>query len=710
MIESRASDWKPQQFLRDKNIGAFHWAPQLALFTGLLPELEEQIQESLEPLLHDALSATKAVYREITKREPDPALLFKLIFWILTAKVFHDRRVDGFKTLGADPDDILSAVARQYKEEPPRLLNRQAREIAAQRIWHELDFRNLSVEVLAQMWSAMLIDNNTKRRLGIHRTPRTIVRYIVERIPFQQSGDDKLTVLEPCCGSAVFLIGAMNALRTRLFGAPPAERHKYFTQHLVGIEKDPFGVEISKLALTLADFPNPGGWNVIEGDVFDANVLPEQLRRAGVVLCNPPFGNFEGEERRHYQFSSPHKPGELLNRVLDDLHPGAVLGFVLPRVIVDGKGYTKVRERLAERFANIELLVLPDRAFDSDSEIGVLVATEPIPHVACRLVSRKVNDNAKDWKQFELRHEVSSEHIVLLGTPEASESFSVPDLPQVWDYLSSHHTLNEVAELHRGLEWNKPLTTKGGAETGNRAKLVRREPAEGYLRGVAPQTILNVFQTPETCYLSAREEDQRRNAYKHPWQKPKAILYKFSRSRGPWRMASFPDQVGLACFEAYIGVWPKSDNWDEWLLSAVLNSPVANAFVHTREGKFHVTIETLKLIPIPYFTDAQSEQLRLLISEYRNATASPMIIHTDEPERLLLAIDALVLDGYRLPPRLETQLLEFFRGHNQERPTSHYFGDYLPPDCEVYFSLSQHLSSTFKDATAGEMRKRMELT
>jgi hypothetical protein len=748
MIESRAPDWKPQRLLRDKNIGSFQWAPQLSLFAGLLPELEEQIQALLEPLLHDALSTTKSVYRETSGHEPDAGRLFKLIFWILTAKVFHDRRVIGFRSLGGDPDDILNAVAKQYGEVAPRLLNRQAREAAVNRIWSLLDFRNLSVEVLAQMWSSMLIDDDIRRRLGIHRTSRTIVRYIVERIPFEHPGDDKLIVFEPCSGSAVFLIGAMNFLRHRLFGASPAERHKYFTQHLSAIEAEPFGVEISRLALTLADFPNPGGWDVAEGDVFEPGVLTDRLRRAGVVLCNPPFGDFEPDERQHYQFASTHKPVEVLNRVLDDLHPSGVLGFVLPRIVVDGRGYADVRRRLAQRFASIELVVLPDRAFESDPEVGLLVATEPIPHDATRVVSRKVSDNVTAWERFALRHEVSSDYTVFLSADEATRTFAVSELPEVWNSLVSYPILDDIAKLHRGLEWNAALT-KDGAETGNRSRFVRTEPAEGFMRGVPPQTSLNIFELPETLYLSRRREDARGNAYQYAWDKPKALVNGggSARSRGPWKLSATPDSEGITCYQNHIGVWPTSADYDEWLLSAILNSPLANAFVATRSGKLNITIETLKLIPVPYFTDSQKLELRSLIEGYRDAVRdavrprdelglfsmdqrdasdsgflrglthdgtpawpSPTTPGSADAERLLMRIDALVLDAYRIHPKVENQLLNYFRGSNPDRRTGgHFHRDYLPQDCEVYFSLSEHLSPKFGDATAGELRKRMGL-
>lgn len=716
MIESRAPSWKPQPLLRDKNIGKFDWAPQLGLFAGLLPELEEHIQKYLEPLLNNALATTKAVYQESssTKRDPDSAQLFKLIFWILTAKVFHDRRVSGFISLGADPDDILSAVARRYDEDVPQLLTRKAREAAVGCIWNELDFRNLSVEVLSQIWTTLLVDRETKQRLGIHRTPRTIVRYIVERIPLEHTGDDPRIILEPCSGSAVFLIGIMNVLRPRLFAMSPAERHTYFTKHLAGIEKEPFGVEISHLALALSDFPNLSGWtrNIIPGDVFESDVLPAYTRRAGVVLCNPPFEHFEPDERERYQKHSIWKPAELLNRVLDDLHHRGVLGFVLPRNIVDGQAYSQIRERLARRFASIELTVLPDKVFEADTEVGLLIAKEPIPHDACRITFSKVNDDHGAWEQFKLMHEVSSSYAVDISVEVATQRFAIPELPEVWDFLNSYPTLNSVATLHRGIQWSE-LLTKEGVETGHRAAVVRKKQPdeEGFRRGVAPKTKFNVFETPPMSYLSLRPDDLygKGTLYNYDWDKPKAILNKSTRSRRRWRISAFADSEGVTFYQTYIGVWPNTDDYDELLLAAILNSPVANAFVATREGKTDITVETLSLIPTPIFTESQRDKLRSLIRRYQEITYLPFMMNApDDPSRLLIEIDALVLDGYRMPPRLERQLLDFFRGHGKDRPVLHDFNDYFPPDHDIYFSLSDYLSPDFTAATAGELLKRLE--
>lgn len=715
LFVGRAQDWKRESLYRAKNIGTFHWAPQLSLFAGLLPDLEDHIQDSLDPLLRDTLWATKSAFIDSAGRDPDPAQLFKLVFWLLTAKVFRDRGVPGFAHfISPNEDELLVAVAKQYGlGSVPRLLNRDAREAATLRIWRDLDFRNLSVDVLSQIWATTLVDDDTRKRLGIHRTPRTVVRYMVGRIPFDSTGDDDRIVLEPCSGSSVFLIGAMNALRqNQLYGMPPAERHAYFIGHLAGIESEPFGVEISRLALTLADFPNPGGWVIKPGDVFDGKSLAAYARRAGVVLCNPPFETFEMDEREDYQTSSPLKPAELLKRVLDDLHPRGVLGFVLPRRFMAGRGYAKVRRLLADRFAKIELTLLPDRVFEADPEVVLLIATDPVPHYTCQVTNRRVNDDAASWQRFELSHEVSSEAAEDLDLDQAAKSFQIPELPNVWRHLINFPTLGDVSVLHRGIEWNQPLTDDG-EETGNRNTLVRLTHAEGYRRGVAPRTKFKVFEQPELPYLSLRPSHKRTNAYLLPWHKPKAILNKSTKSRGRWRMAAFPDSEGVTCYQTFIGVWPKTDKIDEWTLAAVLNSPVANAYVSTREGKVDITKKTLNEIPFPVLSRQQSEKLRELVQRYQRLTErqmwmQPSTFDAVQADRVLKEIDAIILDGYHMPARVEHELLEFFRG--DDRPTPFKFSPYLPPGEDVYFSLSERLSPEFQQSTAGALLKRMAIS
>ena len=715
----RTRYWKPNDLFRYKNIGTLPWTGgQTSLFAGLIPEVEEQIQDTLEPLLRRAMADTIAEYKRTSGHEPREDKLFKLIFSILTAKVFYDRRVNGFVSLNADENAILTKLGQRYKDdELPRLLNRATREVSVAHIWSKLDFRHLSVEVLAQMWSSMLIDRNTRKRLGIHRTSRTLVRYIVDKMEFRYPGDEKRIIFEPCSGSSAFLIGAMNQLRPTLFGMPPSERHQYFKKRLVGMERDPFGVQISKLALTLADFPNAADWEIYTGDVFEEGALTKYLKQAGAVLCNPPFRDFDPEERPNYNLSSTHKPVELLARILQDLHPSAVLGFVLPRAFADGAYYRQIRAELVKRFATVDITVLPDKAFDADTEPALLVATEPFQHNKSKLTFSRVRDTEADWKRFESLHIVNGIYHRDVSPSEAARTLFVPDMPEVWEYLVGGKVLREIADLHRGLQWKDALTMltdAGRVETGNRENLVRPSAIDGFHIGVPPQAHFSAFQKPDLAYLSHRPHDQKDNSYLRQWDEQKVILNKSARSRGPWRISAFPDAEGLSCYQTYIAAWPLTTEWDVILLSAVLNSPLANAFVSAREGKTDVTIETLKEIPMPVFTPKQVVDLHKLVNDYQGAIVENSLFHHGptgaDPEKLLLEIDALILDAYNLPPRLEHQLLKYFEGQNDKRPTKHPFSDYLPPDAESYFSLSMRLSPKFYKATAGSMREYLGIT
>ena len=64
-IAKRAQEWQPQAILRAKNIAPLEGGMQLSLFSGLLPELENRIQDELDPLLRDTLYKTKRGPRHV---------------------------------------------------------------------------------------------------------------------------------------------------------------------------------------------------------------------------------------------------------------------------------------------------------------------------------------------------------------------------------------------------------------------------------------------------------------------------------------------------------------------------------------------------------------------------------------------------------------------------------------------------------------------
>ena len=98
LFVTKANEWSPHSLLRAKNLGAVAVERQLGLFDGLLPELEECIQEKLDPLLKETLSLTAKTYRKHCRTRSTAKTIIQLIFWMLTAKFSLTAVSRGFAT------------------------------------------------------------------------------------------------------------------------------------------------------------------------------------------------------------------------------------------------------------------------------------------------------------------------------------------------------------------------------------------------------------------------------------------------------------------------------------------------------------------------------------------------------------------------------------------------------------------------------------
>lgn len=708
-FERQASLWSPESVLRAKNIGQPRGERQLDFYdAGLITALEEQIEQKLDPILKDALATAQRTYKRTASTKPDERELFRLAFRLLAGKIFHDRGVQGFQGLTEEngPDPVLRKVADHYREPVLSLLNLPARQAAFERIWSRLDFRNLSIDVLTTIWSKTLVTKKVRRALGIHTTPRTIASYIVNNLPeghFKELREVGAVVVEPCCGSATFLVEAMQRIREGMpHSLSPQQRHAYFQDVLVGFEVETFGVEIARLCLALADFPNPNGWNIYEENVFTSSRLPMELKKSKVVLCNPPFESLTGNDPLRAHVQSPHKPAEILHRVLLNLHPEGVLGFVLPRSFLNSPRYRKIRESLVRRFAGLELVSLPDIAFrDSESQHETVLLLTKNPQQNGQMCEvRHLRVTKSDWNEFSKRHRPTTDDVSVKTVDEAAKNLAVPLLKEIWEYLDDLPKLRQIAKGSRGIEWNRPLRNEG-EETGVREQFILDRPQPWTRQGVPPLAKIYCFQQPETRYLNMRPEDQRRNAYKCPWDRPKVIMNASRRSRGPWRISAFADVDGLACHRSFFAIWPNEPTFVT-VLAAVLNAPVANAFVTALEGRY-ISLRELRTLPVPEFTERLQREVEETVGGYLNAVENNNYAEADTAIR---NVDSLVLKAYDLPPRLERKLLNYFRG--AERPVPFDFEDYFPADFEPCFSLAYYLSKACRASTAGQLRSRRE--
>jgi hypothetical protein len=700
-FQAKADQWRPSEVLRAKNISLRSDIRQVDFIDlGLIPAIEAEVGKKLDPLLREAVSEAEAVYQGRTGAKGDTREVFRLVFRVLAGKILHDRGVMGFRELGDEPNpaELLSKVADYYKDRAQVLGGQPEQQAVIGRLWPAFSFQNLSVEALAYIYENTLIDPNTRREQGIHSTPRSVAQYIVHRLPLGDIPRDEVRIVEPCSGHGIFLVAALKRPRDLLPSSwGGKQRHDYFVKVLEGYEKDPFSVEVSKLCLLLADFPNPDGWRIKEADVFTSRDFERSLRQARVVLCNPPFENFEPTDpaRRNHDL---RKPIAVLNRVLSMIPAKGLLGFVLPRKFIDGRAYAETRGAVLRRFKGVEIVALPDSIFHTASlETCLLLGKVPGEGGSQVSVSFAEVTN-RDREGFLNEHAVSRRDSATKTDAEAIRGLAVPPLSEIWDRLKSSPTLADAADIHRGVEWKQPFDEK---------KYLSKTPKPDFVPGVnSAEGEFKCFERPESIYLSARPDHRLWNAWDLPWNLPKVVMNAVRVSQvGPWKIAAFTDESEARYSQNFHCLWPKS-SWTAKIIAAVLNGPVAAAFVAGRETGKHITKTVLARAPIPRLQADQAAAIERLVDAYlatrKDSTVPDLPLWSAGDEgpaarRILLQIDAEVLRAYKLPPRLERLLLDYFRG--AKRPVPFEFGDYFPAGFTATIPLWQYISPDFAKCT-----------
>ncbi|MCM8732543.1 DNA methyltransferase [Hephaestia sp. GCM10023244] len=687
LFARRRDSWTPQALHRAKALGFPRGPVQFDFIDlGLLPAIEQEVQHKLHRTMAEVLDL---LLPSQSGRDREKAA-FRLTFRLLAAKILIDREhpaaagwahedvaavlngIQGYYGLGLLGTDVAAVATDDIV-------------VAWARLRQSISLRNISSDSLAFVYENTLVTADTRKLFGTHSTPRPVAEYMLSRIDLSRCDPAKVRIAEPFAGAGIFLVAALRELRDLLPPEwPAAERHQFLVERMAGAELDAFACEVATLSLILADYPNANGWHLSSTDLFKAGALEAFLKDTTLILCNPPFEDFTAEERADYPEAfaiSPSKAMVALHAAID-AGPEA-LGFVLPRGVLQQTKYRKLRQRLAAAYGRVELVSLPDRIFEKATyPCALVIATErraiENAEKPLRLTARTVVDSAR--VQFLADGSVSSVRETVRTAPEGN--LWVSELEALWSYLQDAPRLGEQAEIFRGLQWR---SQRAG---------VFDEAGPMRERGIyKPGDSLAPFHLMKPVWLSS---DPELNLYPgplaRPWEKPKVIINNQRSSRGPWRLAAAADASGLWVSQQFTGIWPTRELGID-ALAAILNGPLANAYVTEHSTDHDFTNVMLASMPLPRKLDAAA--LGEAVREYQAVLHEKLqtvlpVDYDARLNRLLVWIDALVLDGYDLPPRLERQLFDYFAG--RDRPVLHEFRGWLPGDLKGYVPLFEWLT------------------
>ncbi len=687
LFQRNAERWRPQAVHRAKSLGQAQTAYQLDFVDlGLLPAIEHEVEAKLDRLLRQVVEQLMVgLSTEIEEA------VFRTTFRLLAAKILLDREHPAARTWdAASVSEVLQGIESyyglgRYAAAPLTGVPRLSAETAWRTLLQAISFRNISADSLAFVYENTLVTKDTRKRFGTHSTPRQVAEYVVNRLDLSKFNSDELTIFEPFTGAGAFLVAALRHIRDLLpEGLSGEQRHAALVPRIRGAEIDAFACEVATLSLILADYPNANGWTIANEDLFRPLALAQQIGAAKIVLCNPPWEDFEANERAAYPemaAKSVSKPMAVLRTVLE-AQPEAI-GFVIPQGFLRQKQYSQLRQAIADLYERVELTSLPDRVFQrAGFEAAVLIASErrtAVRDKAVRLVSTTVSD--RDRLDFLATGKVTAERrrtkAVRLG------DLWIGELDELWEVVERLPRLGDRADVHRGLEWKEQ--SSGVSVT----------PRRGFAKGVfKPVDSLSQFCLRNTVYLdTSLEAAYRPNSLGRAWEQPKVLTNVARRSRGRWRIAAEVDASGLIASQAFFGLWPKTDELPVEALAAILNGPLANAFVTERASNQHLTNDLMKQLPIP------KQPLDHVVESVKRFRAARETFYAEvlrpadgdkQLNTLLIDIDAEVLRAYDLPPRLERRLLEFFRGHELERRIDPPFQGWLPEDFTAYMPLHEY--------------------
>jgi len=301
----------------------------------------------------------------------------------------------------------------------------------------EIKFEQLDADIKGDLYEDMLNQIQHARALGAFRTPRHIIRFIVEMV------DPKIgeTVFDPACGTGGFLIISYEHIRTKnsskelitphngSFRGPGDKLSKAqwkFLQNETFFGQD---VDPEMVRLTLMNFFLHG---LEESDVKRKDTVAgaedeEDLRRYDVILTNPPFAGKVDKERikKSLLVKSTKTQVLFLNYVIDALKPNGRAGIILPEGTLFGtnRDDKEIRRYLLEKCQLQAVISMPAGVFQPYAGVKTSVfifKKKPVP---------KLDENEKIWF-FNMQGDGSSLSAAKKFGPQYRND--IPELIELW--------------------------------------------------------------------------------------------------------------------------------------------------------------------------------------------------------------------------------------------------------------------------------------
>lgn len=198
-------------------------------------------------------------------------------------------------------------------------------------IYHSIKYNNSAEDYLGRFYGEfMSYSGGDGQNLGIVLTPKHITELFCDLLDLKST--DK--ILDPCCGTAGFLIAAMHDMVSQTEDETQIKNIKKY--QLFGIEEQSYMFTIATTNMILR---GDGKSNLENGDFLSENPAKIQLKGCTVGMMNPPYSMGSKSNPNLYEIN-------FINHLLDSLVEDGRAAVIIPQSSLTGK--TKDEQKLKE--------------------------------------------------------------------------------------------------------------------------------------------------------------------------------------------------------------------------------------------------------------------------------------------------------------------------------------------------------------------------
>ncbi|MCE4556287.1 Eco57I restriction-modification methylase domain-containing protein [Roseateles cellulosilyticus] len=221
---------------------------------------------------------------------------------------------------------------------------------------------------------AILVGDKLRAERSLYFTPPRLADRVIDKLVDQGASLTTQHWHDPACGGAAFLVPIAQRMAAALArtGLSPASQLEHIDRHLSGNDLDPALLEISRqfLRMALSDQLAVAGRDLsvrlFEGDGLTSTSI--EALQPDVLACNPPYRKLKATEVERYRRAhgevvegQPNIYGLFINRTLQVVRRGGLVGLLTPTSFLSGQSFSKLRTKLLTHADTLHVDMLSDR-------------------------------------------------------------------------------------------------------------------------------------------------------------------------------------------------------------------------------------------------------------------------------------------------------------------------------------------------------------